>query len=75
MMPAGDANELTELVAAAIAIFRYGNTNYAIASHFPDYTLVGNPSVIDETALAHPSDVLIVRPRVSAQRVPYTDAY
>ncbi|HUB83749.1 MAG TPA: FG-GAP-like repeat-containing protein [Bryobacteraceae bacterium] len=41
------------------AFFLYGDTSYAIASHFPDYALVGNPSVIPGTVAAAPGDILI----------------
>jgi uncharacterized protein (TIGR03437 family) len=42
------------------AFFLYPGTSYAIASHFPDYALVGNPSTISGTVAAHPGDLLIL---------------
>ncbi|HUB81446.1 MAG TPA: FG-GAP-like repeat-containing protein [Bryobacteraceae bacterium] len=42
------------------AFFLYTGTSYAIASHFPDYGLVGNPNAIPGTIAAHPGDVLIL---------------
>ena len=35
------------------AFFLYPGTNYAIATHFPDYALVGSPGVIAGTVSAH----------------------
>jgi uncharacterized protein (TIGR03437 family) len=42
------------------AFFLYGATGYAIASHYPDYGLVGNPSVNAGTVAAKPGDILIL---------------
>jgi uncharacterized protein (TIGR03437 family) len=42
------------------AFFLYTGTSYAIASHFPDYGLVANPSLIPGTVAAKPGDVLIL---------------
>lgn len=42
------------------AFFLYGNTAYAIGSHYPDYALIGNPSVVSGTIAAHPGDILIL---------------
>ncbi|HEX3747728.1 MAG TPA: FG-GAP-like repeat-containing protein [Bryobacteraceae bacterium] len=42
------------------AMFLYSGTSYAIVSHFPDYALVGNPSVIPGTIAARPGDILIL---------------
>jgi uncharacterized protein (TIGR03437 family) len=49
-----------QLQAQAPAFFLYTGTNYAIASHYPDYSLVGNPQSITGTVAAHPGDVLIL---------------
>jgi uncharacterized protein (TIGR03437 family) len=48
-----------QLQTYAPAFFLYSGTNYAITSHYPDYGLVGNPSVIPGTVAAKPGDVLI----------------
>jgi len=45
----------TQLATYAPAFFAYTGTSYAIASHYPDYALVGTAS-----APAHPGDVLIL---------------
>ncbi len=42
------------------AFFVYSPTSYAIAQHYPDYALVGNPNAIPGTIAAHPGDVLIL---------------
>jgi uncharacterized protein (TIGR03437 family) len=42
------------------AFFLYTGTSYAIASHYPDYALVGNPSVVAGTIVAQPGDILIL---------------
>ena len=42
------------------AFFLYTGTSFAIASHFPDYALVGSPSAIPGTIAAQPGDVLIL---------------
>jgi uncharacterized protein (TIGR03437 family) len=44
-----------QLQAAAPAFFLYSGTSNAIASHYPDYALVGTSN-----APAHPNDVLIL---------------
>jgi uncharacterized protein (TIGR03437 family) len=49
-----------QLATYSPAFFLYSGTNYAIASHFPDYALVGNPNAIAGTVAAHPGDVLIL---------------
>jgi uncharacterized protein (TIGR03437 family) len=49
-----------QLQTYAPAFFLYTGTSYAIASHYPDYALVGNPSVIAGTIAAQPGDVLIL---------------
>lgn len=49
-----------QLATYSPAFFVYSPTSYAIAQHYPDYTLVGNPNAIPGTIAAHPGDVLIL---------------
>jgi uncharacterized protein (TIGR03437 family) len=42
------------------AFFLYSGSSYAIAQHYPDNALVGNPNAIAGTIAAHPGDVLIL---------------
>jgi len=51
---------VAQLQTYSPAFFQYGGTSYAIASHYPDYALVGNPNVVAGTIAAHPGDVLIL---------------
>jgi uncharacterized protein (TIGR03437 family) len=51
---------MAQLQPYAPAFFPYSGTSYAIASRYPDYALVGNPSAIPGTVAAKPDDVLIL---------------
>jgi uncharacterized protein (TIGR03437 family) len=42
------------------AFLLYGGASYAIASHYPDYSFVGNPSTIPGTIAANPGDTLVL---------------
>jgi len=42
------------------AFLLYNGTSYAIASHYPDYSFVGNPSTIPGTIAAKPGDTLVL---------------
>ncbi|MDE3164731.1 MAG: VCBS repeat-containing protein [Acidobacteriota bacterium] len=46
--------------AFAPALFLYSGTTFAIASRYPDYVLLGDPSTIAGTVPAKPGDVLIL---------------
>lgn len=48
-----------QLASYAPAFFLYSGTSYAIASHYPDYGLIGNPSAVSGTIAAKPGDVQI----------------
>ena len=52
------APAMVQLQKLAPAFFMYLGTNYAIASLLPDYSLVGNPTVLPGTVAAHPGDTL-----------------
>jgi uncharacterized protein (TIGR03437 family) len=63
-----------QLAMYSPAFFLYSGTNYAIASHFPDYALVGNPSTIAGTVAAHTGDILILWATGFGQTSPPTPA-
>ncbi|HEX5230379.1 MAG TPA: SBBP repeat-containing protein [Bryobacteraceae bacterium] len=47
-----------QLQAFAPGLFTYLGTSYAIASRLPDYTLLGDPSVVAGTVAAKPGDTI-----------------
>jgi uncharacterized protein (TIGR03437 family) len=49
-----------QLATYSPAFFQFPGTSYAIASHYPDYALVGNPNAVPGTVAAHPGDILIL---------------
>jgi uncharacterized protein (TIGR03437 family) len=51
---------MAQLQTYAPAFFLYTGTEYAIAQHYPDNALVGNPSLVSGTVAAKPGDVLIL---------------
>jgi uncharacterized protein (TIGR03437 family) len=55
---AASAAGTAHLQSVAPAFFMYSGTNYAIASLWPNYALLGNPSVIPGTVGAKPGDTV-----------------
>jgi uncharacterized protein (TIGR03437 family) len=49
-----------QVVTYSPAFLLYNGTSYAIASHYPDYSFVGNPNTLPGTIAANPGDVLVL---------------
>lgn len=49
-----------QMQSFAPAFFRYGVTNYAIATRFPDNTLIANPAAVEQTQGAKGGDIVIL---------------
>ena len=47
-----------QLQPAAPGLFQFGATHYGIATRYPDYAPIANPSVVPRTVAAKPGDIL-----------------